>query len=67
MPVALVAPAGAEHREELVPHTRLYVERDRVTVGTAIALGQDIEKKDGCGDTAEDEESREDQHENHGV
>src|SRR5438045_8009647 len=46
MPTALIAPARAKHRKQPIPRARLDPQGDRVAVGTAIALGKQIEKKD---------------------
>jgi hypothetical protein len=45
----------------------LYTQGHRVTVGTAIALREDVVKEYGRSDSAEDEESNEDRGEDHSI
>src|SRR5690349_599141 len=60
MPAALVAPAGSKPGHDEIPAAGFDAERDRVTVGAAIAFGQYEEENDRGRNQTQHEEADED-------
>ena len=59
MPIALETPTRAKPGHEGVAATRLDTERDRITIGTAVAFGKDKIEEHRCCDPPKYEEASE--------